>query len=112
SNSANTHTNSGGGMFRSTSSGVYKTDLEPVDGDVVLALRPVAFTSKHLADWDGRYAGFIAEEVEAAFPEASADDGENYDVRAIVAALVAKVQSQHVEILSLTDRLAALEAAQ
>lgn len=112
SSAANCHVNVGGGMFRSTSSGVYKTDLEPVNGDVVLALRPVAFTSTHIADWDGRYAGFLAEEVEEVFPEASTDDGENYDVRAIVAALVAQAQSQHDQILSLTRRLDALEAAQ
>lgn len=108
---ANVHSNSGGGVLRSTSTGVNKTNRAAVDGEIVMALNPVSFESTHLHDWNRRFAGFIAEEVEAVFPEASVDDGQNYDVRAIAAVLVAKVQAQQMQIDALLARVAALEAA-
>lgn len=78
---------------RSTSSLAYKDVEGPVQSglDIVNRLEPILFRSKADGDDpDKVYAGFGAEQVAAVFPEAAAD--ENYDVRAIVAALVAAVQ--------------------
>lgn len=98
----NVSVNSSGLIRRSTSSGQWKTNFAPVDGSVVLDLNPVFFTSLHKDDDKGtRYAGFIAEEVAEAFPEAAADGGKNYDTRAIVAALVAMVKQQEQRICAL-----------
>lgn len=99
--SANVYINGSGNMLRSTSSGEYKINRAPVDSDVIAKLNPVSFTSTHEYDNGARLAGFIAEEVSEAFPEASTDNGKNYDVRAIVAALVAKVQEIETRLLRL-----------
>lgn len=99
---ANINVNSFGAIRQSTSSGEYKINRAPVDGNVILALEPVSFESTHTGDADlPRMAGFIAEDVAAAFPEATVDGGKNYDVRAIVAALVALAQRQERRIRAL-----------
>jgi len=113
-----------GSLFRSTSSGRYKTDrravassidvekLQPalIDpnedakcGQLIDALVPKSFKSTHEYDHGRRLTGFIAEEVAEVFPEASVDGGENYDVRALVAVL-------WDEVRSLRKRVAALES--
>ena len=66
---------------------------EQDEGSVIDALQPVSFESTHEGDNKSRFTGFIAEEVAEVFPEASADDGQNYDIRALVAVLWAEVQN-------------------
>jgi hypothetical protein len=65
---ANVYVDSGGYLYRSTSSLRYKTDV--VDYSRTLAdlmkLRPVFYKSKSDNDGDTRFAGLIAEEVHAA----------------------------------------------
>lgn len=67
SSSANMYMASGGAMYRSTSSGLYKRDvrnLPPQAADRVLNLRPVKFKSENPRDpSDKDYLGLIAEEV-------------------------------------------------
>jgi len=105
--SANVWVSTTGNLRRSTSSGVYKIARRPVreavkatgrtteqdEGSVIDALQPVSFESTHDGDNKARFTGFIAEEVAEVFPEASADDGQNYDIRALVAVLWAEVQN-------------------
>jgi hypothetical protein len=87
-----TASGSDGRMQRSTSAMAVKENFEPlVDPlDVIRRLNPFSFNSKIESDGDGRFAGFGAEEVAEVIPEAGMD--ENYDVRAVVAYLVAAVQ--------------------
>lgn len=71
-NAANVTIDVNGTLQRSTSSGIYKTDIQPVTGpvaDVVLSLDPVRYRS--LADGDNSvwsYYGLIAEDVAALDP--------------------------------------------
>lgn len=71
-NAANLWIDTNGAIARSTSSGDYKTDVEPVTDeavDVVLELTPIRYRS--LADGDNSewsYYGFIAEDVAAKDP--------------------------------------------
>jgi hypothetical protein len=94
-----------GTLRRSTSSGEFKINRELLGdtGGIVDSLDPVSFESTHVGDEGNRYTGFIAEEVAAVYPEAAADDGQNYDVRALVAILWKEVQD-------LRQRVAQLEA--
>lgn len=97
---------SGGVVQRSTSSGVFKRNVRELSDSVqrLRALRPVSFTSTHETDDHDRvFMGFIAEDVEAAIPEAATDGGQNYDMRAITAVLVHVVQ----QLLDRVDRLEA-----
>jgi hypothetical protein len=105
-----------GVLKRSTSRGEFKTDRRSIDPDVILRLEPVSYKSTLPGDEGERFCGFIAEEVAEVFPEASADNGENYSVRALVAALVAKMQQMDATIKQtdatikqMETRLAALE---
>ena len=96
--------NANGLLERSTSARRYKTDIEDADDLADLELHPVRFL--HIGD--GRnYLGFIADDI-AEQDELAAvynDDGEveNYDLRAVVAILAAKVNR-------LEQQVAALEA--
>lgn len=90
---ANVFVNTDGGLYRSTSSIRYKNNVRDAAWLASVPLRPVAYTSKVKA---GNYFGLIAEEVAEALPEAaifSADgqDIEDYDTRAVIAVMVAKI---------------------
>lgn len=80
-------------LKRSTSSLTVKDNIEPiVDGlDVIRRLQPIRFQSL-VDDTDRLFAGFGTEPTVEAFPEADTG-GTNYDLRAIVAALVSAVQT-------------------
>ena len=71
-NAANLNIDANGTILRSTSSGIYKTDIQPVTDaavDVVLSLNPIRYRS--LADSDNSvwsYYGLIAEDVAALDP--------------------------------------------
>jgi hypothetical protein len=84
--------NSGGIIYRSSSARKYKRDFAPLNDpfDVIRALNPVAFTSVIPVNEGERFIGFVAEEVAEVLPEAAEE--ENYDLRAVVAYLVAAVQ--------------------
>lgn len=103
--SANLVVTSDGAIRRSTSSGQFKVNRQEIlnTGEVIDVLNPVTFESTIPGSEGRRYAGFIAEEVFAAYPEADADGGQNYDVRALVAVL-------WKEVKELRQRVAALEA--
>ena len=98
---ANVSIASNGRLTRITSALKYKQDVETADLTDV-ELRPVQYTSK---EHGTRHLGLVADEVAKQIPTAGVyDDGEieDYDTRAVIAVLVAKVNA-------LTDRLAALE---
>ena len=71
-NSANLWVDTDGGIYRSTSSIKFKTDIETMEdkyADAVLELRPVWYRSTATADrQDWSHWGLIAEEVEAIDP--------------------------------------------
>lgn len=102
---------SSGLLSRSTSSGEFKTNLQTIPNaqEAILALNPVSFESLHEIDLGRRFMGFIAEEVIDVIPEASLDDNQNYDVRAIVAAQTKVIQEMLFEIEILKDRVRELE---
>jgi len=89
---ANVFVDTDGGLKRSTSSIRYKTNVRDAGWLAMIPLRPVAFTSRMKST---HHFGLIAEEVADALPEAAirGDDGriEDYDTRAVIAVLVAKV---------------------
>lgn len=97
---ANVHVQFGGKLWRSTSTREAKRNIETLTE--LPRFRPVVFQSKLEADGDRQFAGFIAEEVAEAFPLAGADDGENYDVRAIVAVHEARIQELEKKLEELT----------
>lgn len=92
----------GNGYFRKfTSLGEYKENVQTIDASAIGALRPVTFNSKHEADDGRKFAGFIAEEVWGAIPEAKTDQG--YDSNAIIAHLVKEVQDLRQELEALKN---------
>jgi len=100
---ANVVVASNGRLQRSTSARKYKSDVSPI-GDTLkdVTLEPVTFHH----DGDGAdYIGFIADDMpdERAITRGADGDVENYDLRAVVAILTAKVND-------LTARLDAVEA--
>lgn len=110
---ANVHMSTSGWIYRSTSSGDIKRDVETLNESVIDSLRPVTFKAKpeHVAEDDDpekEFVGFIAEEVAEADPRLAQrdEDGEvvYFDVNGLMAHLVAEVQS-------LRERVAALEAS-
>jgi hypothetical protein len=137
-NAANVHIASNGTMYRSTSSGKYKTDVETLDddhADIIFRLRPVWFRSTTGNDPESwSYYGLIAEEVAEVDPrlvhfgpstdcQCEPDDeghvehvlscltepeGVQYD--RLVPHLISVVQRQQAQIDALEARLAALEA--
>ena len=106
---ANVYVSSGGWLRRATSSEKYKKDIETFDGaGAIDQLRPVTFKGttalvEYGDDPDHVYLGFITEEVAEVIPEAIQDDGENYDVRSIVAVLVSEVQDLRRQVKELKD---------
>lgn len=102
---ANVRINTDGELLRESSSGKFKVDRQPLDGNVILQLNPVTYVSTLSHDDDSRRAGLISEEVAAAFPEANVDKATNYDTRALVAALIALAKMQDARITQLEQRL-------
>lgn len=102
---ANLAVDSAGLIRRITSTGEFKINRELLGetGGIIDGLDPVSFESTHEADQGRRYTGFIAEEIAEIYPEASVDNGQNYDVRALVAILWKEVQE-------LRQRVSQLEA--
>lgn len=97
------HIDTLGRFFRSTSSIRYKHDVEPlINSDWIYRLTPVTFRANQDNE---KYIGFIAEDVAEHQPDAAVlgEDGqiENYDQRAIVAALVKEVHQLREEVDSL-----------
>jgi hypothetical protein len=96
---ANMHIASTGLMYRSTSSRRYKDQITQALNLADIDLTPVRFWS--LTDERWQY-GFVAEDVAAVLPEAAelneAGEVENYDLRAVVAVLAAKVARLEKEL--------------
>jgi hypothetical protein len=115
--SANVNVDAAGVLARSTSSLRYKKDVVTYDLGIekLKKLRPVTYRSKATRDGDGLYAGFIAEEVDAAgltefvvYNEAGEADALQYGS---FTALLAKALQEAVDnIEALEARLAVLEA--
>jgi len=112
-NAANFYINPAGNCHRSTSSGYYKTQLEPLEtalADKVLSLDPIFYRpgpeTVDRQDWSR--IGFLAEQafsIDFRFATCEEENTPiNVDLNAIVAALVSVVKRQG-------DRIAALEAA-
>lgn len=95
---ANVVVSAAGNLRLSTSSGQFKIDRQPVSTDGFMSLKAVSYVSTHKADEGKRFLGFIAEEAAEAFPEASVDGGKDYDTRAILAVLWAKVQEHEARL--------------
>ena len=114
---ANCYINSDGGLYRSTSSARYKTDITDATHGLaeVLKLRPVTYKGKGEVDADKVFGGLIAEEVDDAglsefvvYRDDGAPDALNYGN--MVALAFKAIQEQQALIESLTTRLTALEA--
>lgn len=118
---ANVVINSSGQFRRSTSSLRYKTNVETASlaesQAVVLGTRPVQYSSlaQDVDPEDGRYWGFIAEEVAeidprlVQFNSQGQPDGVGYE--RFVVPLLQVVQDQQARIEALEARLAALEGS-
>lgn len=89
---ANVFVNTDGGLYRSTSSKRYKVAITDAGFLANVSLYPVGFRSRINNKY---YYGLIAEDVAEEVPEAAivGEDGqvEDYDTRAVIAVLVAKV---------------------
>lgn len=129
---ANLYTD-GSGIYKSTSSARYKTNVRdyPNGLDSLMKLRPVLFKSKAAHDGQGDFAGFIAEDVDKAglkefveYDEQKRPDALRY---AQMTALLAAALQEHVEktrelerenlrlkgqVADILNRLSALEARQ
>jgi len=103
---ANLFINSSSGLLqRSTSSGEYKINRLPLEdaSEVIDGLEPISFESTHEEDSNRRFVGFIAEDVAELIPEASVDEGQNYDVRAIVAYLTQEIKNLRTRVAELEN---------
>ena len=103
---ANVFINSTSGLLqRSTSSGEYKINRLPLEdaSEVIDGLEPISFESTHEEDSNRRFVGFIAEDVAELIPEASVDEGQNYDVRAIVAYLTQEIKNLRTRVAELEN---------
>lgn len=84
------------GVALSTSKGEHKKDIATIELDearrIISALNPVQFHSKHENDSDDWFNGFVYEQAAEVSEALSADDHNNYDIRAIVANLTRVVQ--------------------
>jgi len=112
-----------GGLYRSTSSLKYKTDVQPLSHGLskVLELRPVTYKGKGQTDSENRYGGLIAEEVHDAgltefvqYAEDGTPDALAYGNMVSLAfkaiqELNAKVDALQAEKEALEARIAALE---
>jgi hypothetical protein len=88
---ANILVESSGRIRRATSALKYKTNVVDAAWLADIDLRPVEFDAKY---GDGHFYGFIADEIAGVLPDAGeyGPDGiENYDSRAVLAVLAAKV---------------------
>lgn len=115
-NAGNTYWDSGGALFRSTSSLKYKTDVKdaPYGLDDVLKLRSVTYKGKSESDGDKVFGGFIAEEVhELGLSQFVVYDTEgNPDSLAyanMVSLLTKAIQEQQAIITDLKARIETLE---
>jgi hypothetical protein len=95
----------GNRFYISSSSAKHKTNVRTLSPyDKIDQLNPVTFTSLCEADGGKELMGFVVEELAAVDPRLADVEAEYYDYRALIAILVAEVQS-------LRTRVAALEAA-
>ena len=117
-NAANLHVLAAdGGLYRSTSSIKYKTNVQNATYGLLdlLKLRPVSYQGKNEIDGDKTFGGLIAEEVhEAGLTEfvQYAEDG-SPDALAygnMVSLCIKAIQEQQTLITALTARIEALEA--
>jgi|TARA_R100000030_G_scaffold9631_1_gene6587 hypothetical protein len=125
SSSANVNVSSSGLLQRSTSSAKYKTNIETIEdsyADAVLNARPVWFNSTASEDTahpEWGYWGFIAEEIHKIDPRlvfyGEDDDGnlepEGVQYDRFIPHLVNLIKRQKDQIVDLTARIEALEAA-
>jgi len=125
SSSANVNIGSSGLLQRSTSSAKYKTNIETIEdsyADAVLNARPVWFNSTASEDTahpEWGYWGFIAEEIHKIDPRlvfyGEDDDGnlepEGVQYDRFIPHLVNLIKRQKDQIVDLTARIEALEAA-
>jgi hypothetical protein len=98
-----------GVLKRSTSRGEFKIERQPIDPNIVMLLQPWSYKSTLPGDNGRRFCGLVTEDVKKVFPEAVEEGNENYDSRAIAAALIAKVHEMDATIKQMETRLAALE---
>jgi hypothetical protein len=114
---ANVFVNTDGSFFRSTSSLKYKTDIQNYSRGLedVAKLRAVFYKAKSGISTEQRFAGFIAEEIEAAgltefvqYNEDNKPDALSYGN--MVALCVKAIQEQQAMIEELKAKVAALEA--
>lgn len=115
---ANCFINSDGGLYRSTSSLKYKTNVQDASHGLadVLKLRAVTYSGKGDVDIDKVFGGLIAEEVHEAgltefvqYAEDGSPDALNYGN--MVSVLIKAIQEQQALITALTTRITALESA-
>jgi hypothetical protein len=99
-----------GGLKRSTSRGEFKIERQPIDPNIVMLLQPWSYKSTLPGDKGRRFCGLVTEDVKKVFPEAVEEGDENYDSRAIAAALIAKVHEMDATIKQMETRLSSLEA--
>ena len=115
---ANMYIDSGGVIYRSTSSLKYKTEVKDTLHGLteVLTLRPVTYKGKSDADAGKIFGGLIAEEVHAAgltefvqYAEDGSPDALHYGN--MVSLCIKAIQEQQALITQLTARITALEGA-
>lgn len=88
-----------------------KDDIEDIDSEVALRLRPVRFRFKN-EEKGVRHYGFLAQEVQEVIPDAVRQNPDEYlgiNYSEIIAPLCALVQEQEKRINQLEERLKALE---
>ena len=96
----NVHVDSNGRLRRSTSSLKYKQGWFHVELADLEIPRPIKWWDKEGQRWR---VGFGAEHIEEALPFAA--EHENYDIRALVAVLAAKVTALEARVKELEDRV-------
>jgi hypothetical protein len=104
-----------GTAYATPSDARLKTNVKSLKNGIqtVMSLRPVTFdwtaeeAKSNGIGYDHTFAGFVADEVQEAFPQAAKPFGDwkNYEDRALIAALVAAVQEQQKQIDSLKSEL-------
>jgi hypothetical protein len=114
---ANVFVNTDGSFFRSTSSLKYKTEVQDYSRGLedVAKLRAVFYKAKSGISTEQRFAGFIAEEIEAAGLTEFVQYNENNEPDALsygnmVALCIKAIQEQQAMIEELKAKVAALEA--
>jgi Chaperone of endosialidase len=107
-------------ILTGTSDESLKTNIKPFERglDAVLAIRPVTFTWNEAGQKktgfaaDQTFAGFTAQDLQKAIPEAVGPEGEHLGIsnRPIIAALVNAIKDQHARALAAEARALGAES--